>query len=166
VSGRFGELKIDGEQAVMTFVRHLPYPIEAVWAAIADPEQRACWLGQGSLDGRVGGQVATLPDDPPVPEHVKRMTGRILIWDPPHVLEHEWKQAIVEEGVVRYELTRDGTGTLLRFSHRGLGVRNAKGFMPGTHAYLDRLAAHLGGDPLPAWGERYREVATEYPAWT
>jgi hypothetical protein len=43
------------------------------------------------------------------------MTGRILVWDPPHVLEHEWKQPIVEDGVVRYELTTDGDGTLLRF---------------------------------------------------
>ena len=47
------------------------------------------------------------------------MTGRILVWDPPHVLEHEWKQPIVEDGVVRYELTADGDGTLLRFTHRG-----------------------------------------------
>jgi hypothetical protein len=29
------------------------------------------------------------------------MTGRTLMWDPPNVLEHEWKQPIVEDGVVR-----------------------------------------------------------------
>ena len=56
--------------------------------------------------------------------------------------------AIVEASVVRYELHPDGDGTLLRFTHRGLGVRNAAGFRPGTHAFLDRLEAHLAGDAL------------------
>jgi hypothetical protein len=86
------------------------------------------------------------------------MTGRILVWDPPHVLEHEWKQPIVEDGVVRYELSVDGDGTLLRFTHRGLGVRNASGFFGGTHAYLDRLEAYLSGDELPDWTTRRLEV--------
>ena len=70
------------------------------------------------------------------------MTGRIRVWDPPHVFEHEWNQQLLkdpEAGVVRYELSADGDGTLLRFTHRGLGVRNATGFLPGTHAFLDRL---------------------------
>ena len=95
---------------------------------------------------------------PPLPPERKRMTGRILVWDPPHVLEHEWKQPIVEDGVVRYELTADGDGTLLRFSHRGLGVRNASGFRGGTHAFLDRLEAYLAGDELPDWTIRRLEV--------
>jgi uncharacterized protein YndB with AHSA1/START domain len=165
VSDRFGELVIDGEGATMTFVRHLPYPIEAVWSAIADPEQRASWFGETTIEGRAGGTIEMVPHETPIPAEQKRMTGRILVWDPPHVLEHEWKQAIVEDGVVRYELVRDGEGTMLRFSHRGLGVRNAKGFMPGTHAFLDRLEAHLGSTSLPGWMERYREVAPHYPAW-
>ena len=84
------------------------------------------------------------------------MTGRILVWDPPHVLEHEWKQPIVEDGVVRYELTVDGIGTLLRFT--AYGVRNASGFFSGTHAYLDRLEAYLTGDELPDWTTRRLEV--------
>jgi hypothetical protein len=92
------------------------------------------------------------------------MTGRILVWDPPHVFEHEWHQPIVEPGVVRYELHPDGdAGTLLRFTHRGLGVPNATGFLPGTQAFLDRLEAHLAGDPLPNWAERYREIAGVSP---
>jgi uncharacterized protein YndB with AHSA1/START domain len=159
VNDRYGELVIDGEHAVISFVRHLPFPIEAVWSAIADPEQRAAWFGETLLDGRVGGVIDMLPTDPPVPDRAKRMTGRILVWDPPHVLEHEWKQAIVEDSVVRYELAHDGDGTVLKFSHRGLGVRNANGFVPGTHAFLDRLEAHLAGTPLPDWAQRYQEVA-------
>ncbi len=77
------------------------------------------------------------PPVPRCPSRRKRMTGRILVWDPPRVLEHEWKQPIVEDGVVRYELHPDGDGTLLRFSHRGLGVPQCVGF-PGWHARLSR----------------------------
>lgn len=161
MSDRYGKLAIDGQQAVLTFVRHLPYPIEAVWAAIADPEQRAAWFGETIVDGRVGGVIDMVPAETPVPVEQKRMTGRILVWDPPYVLEHEWRQAIVEDSVVRYELAREGEGTLLRFTHRGLGVRNAKQFTPGTHAFLDRLEAHLAGTGLPDWSRRYQEVAAE-----
>jgi hypothetical protein len=85
------------------------------------------------------------------------------VWDPPHVFEHEWNQRILqhtgEPSVVRYELQPDEDGTRLTFSHRGLGVRDAGGFRPGTHAYLDRLAAHLAGEPPPDWSTRYRQVA-------
>jgi uncharacterized protein YndB with AHSA1/START domain len=162
---RTGDLSIDGDRATMTFVRHLPYPIDAVWAAITDPAARADWFGVTALDPRVGGQIDMMPADPPAPPEHKRMTGRILVWDPPKVLEHEWNQNIVEAGVVRYELAEQGTGTVLTFTHRGLGVRNARGFLPGTHAYLDRLEAHLGGEPRPGWSERYQLVAPDYPAW-
>ncbi|MCP2168514.1 SRPBCC family protein [Goodfellowiella coeruleoviolacea] len=166
MSDRYGELSTDGEHAVISFVRRLPHPVEVVWAAITDPEQRAAWFGETSIDGRAGGVIDMVPADPPIPDRQKRMTGRILVWDPPHVLEHEWTQPIVEDSVVRYELERDGEGTVLRFSHRGLGVRNARGFTPGTHAFLDRLAAHLAGTELPGWAERYREVAAHYPSWS
>ena len=130
-----------------------PYPIATVWAALTDPAERAAWFGETVIDGRTGGTIEMVAAEPPAAVEAKRMTGRILVWDPPHVLEHEWRQRIVEDGVVRYELAEDGTGTLLTFTHRGLSVRNAKGFIPGTHAFLDRLEAHLSGaapGPAPA----------------
>jgi uncharacterized protein YndB with AHSA1/START domain len=154
-----GLLTVEGDRAVLTFERRLPYPIEAVWSAITDPLERKCWLGETTIDPREGGIIQMMPSGPPLPPEAKRMTGRILVWDPPHVLEHEWKQSIVEDGVVRYELIADGTATLLRFSHRGLSLPNARGFLPGTHAFLDRLAAHLAGEQLPNWSARYAEIA-------
>lgn len=157
-----GTLTVDGEQATLTFRRRLAHPIEAVWAALTDPAQRAAWFGATELDGRVGGTIEMDPDDPPVPPQVKHLSGRILVWDPPRVLEHEWRQAIVEPGVVRYELTADGEATILTFTHRGLSPRNARGFIPGTHAYLDRLTAHLAGAPIPPWSARYAELNPAY----
>jgi uncharacterized protein YndB with AHSA1/START domain len=158
MTGREGKLTIDGDRAVLKFERRLSFPIEAVWAAITDPDERVKWFGATKIDGREGGAIDMVADGPPLPPERKRMTGRILVCDPPHVLEHEWKQPIVEDGVVRYELTTDGDGTLLRFSHRGLGVRNAAGFRGGTHAFLDRLEAHLAGADLPEWTVRRLEI--------
>jgi hypothetical protein len=33
------------------------------------------------------------------------------------------------------------------------------------HAFLDRLAAHLNGEKLPDWMERYEAVQGSYPSW-
>ncbi|MCV7225202.1 SRPBCC family protein [Mycolicibacterium komossense] len=164
MTGSAGRLTIEGELAILTFERWLPYPIESVWAAITDPAERARWMGVTTIDAREGGQITMIPDGPPFAADNKRMTGDITVWDPPHIFEHVWKQRILETpSVVRYELNPDDSnppGTRLRFTHRGLGVRNAGGFRPGTHAYLDRLVAYLAGEPVPDWSTRYQEVAT------
>ncbi|MGV0790982.1 SRPBCC family protein [Mycolicibacterium sp. XJ1819] len=163
MTGRTGRLTIEGDRAVLTFQRRLRFPVDAVWSAITDPAHRNEWMGHTTIDPREGGMIETMPDGPPAPPDMKRMTGRIRVWDPPFVFEHEWHQRVIDDGnensVVRYELRPDGDGTLLTFTHRGLGIPNAEGFLPGTHAYLDRLEAHLADDPLPGWAERYQEVA-------
>jgi uncharacterized protein YndB with AHSA1/START domain len=155
---REGRLTVEGDKAVLNFERRLPFPIDVVWSAITDPAEREQWFGVTTIDARAGGEIEMVATGPPLPPDRKRMTGRILVWDPPHVLEHEWKQPIVEDGVVRYELSTDGDGTLLRFSHRGLGVRNASGFRGGTHAFLDRLEAYLAGEQLPDWASRRKDI--------
>ena len=161
-----GTVTVNGSYATLTFERRLPFPIDRVWAAITDTAERAQWLGTTHIED---GSIIIEPEDPPAPPEAKRVTGRILTWQPPAdghaVFEHEWQQRIVEDSVVRYELKADGDTTLLTFTHRGLSERNALGFVPGTHAFLDRLQAHLTGEELPGWSERYAEVAPRYPAW-
>ncbi|MEX7468184.1 SRPBCC family protein [Mycobacterium adipatum] len=154
-----GRVSVDGDHAVLRFERRLPYPVEQVWIAITDPDHRAKWMGRSIIDARQGGTIETVASGPPLPPERKRMTGRILVWDPPHVFEHEWLQPIVEPGVVRYELTADGAGTVLRLSHRGLSAPNANGFRTGTHAFLDRLEALLAGEPLPNWAQRVQAIS-------
>ncbi|MQA88402.1 MAG: ATPase [Streptosporangiales bacterium] len=155
-------MTIDGERATLSYERRLPYPIEAVWAALTEPEQRAAWFGATTIDGRAGGTIEMVAVGPPAPPERRRMTGRIVAWDPPYVLEHEWKQQDVGESVVRYELVADGDATILRFTHRGLRARDARGYAPGEHAFLDRLGAFLDGSELPNWGERYANVQPAY----
>jgi uncharacterized protein YndB with AHSA1/START domain len=171
VDDRLGRLNVRGDSATMTFRRRLPYPIDAVWAAITDPLQRGAWFGTTTIEPRTGGTITMMPEDPPAAPEAKQMTGHILAWQPPSdtgtgtraaVFEHEWRQRIVEDGVVRYELSEDGNGTVLVFVHSGLSVRNAQGFIPGTHAFLDRLAAHLAAEEIPDWGRLYDRLAPVY----
>ena len=167
MTSRTGTIIRDGETATIRFERRLPYPIEAVWTALTDPAQRGRWLGPTTIDPRLGGRIETVAEGPPVPPQHRSIAGRILAWDPPRLFEHEWHQSIIGETVVRYELQADGDGTLLRFSHSGLRPRDAEGFIPGTHAYLDRLQALLGSTPLPVWTDRYAEVQPVYGgAWS
>lgn len=161
-SSRNGVVTVDGDTVTLTFVRRLRHSVADVWEALTDPERRAAWFGSMTIDPRQGGPYEMVADGPPVPPAMRRVTGRVLVWDPPRVLELEWNQGIIGETVVRYELTPDGDETILTFIHSGLSPSNGQGFVPGQHAYLDRLEAHLDGEPLPDWATRYGEVQGEY----
>lgn len=130
-----GTLILEGGTATLRFERRLPHPIETVWAAITEPGARARWFGPSRIDSRPGGLIDTAPDDPPVPEAMKRVQGRILTRDPPHVFEHEWIQPIVEPGVVRYDLRADGEATILTLTAPGPGPGHGARVHP-RHACL------------------------------
>lgn len=157
-----GTIVVSGEVALIAFERRLRHPVETVWAALADPEERAAWLGAGTLEHREGGRVALMTGPEGRPDQQRLMSGRVLMWDPPRVLEHEWVQPGLDTSIVRYELEPDAGGTILRLTHRRSVTPVATGGRAGWHAYLDRLAAHLNGDPVPAWSVRRAEVEDAY----
>jgi uncharacterized protein YndB with AHSA1/START domain len=160
---------VEGDLATVEFRRRFSHPPETVGRALTDPREVAGWyLATGRIDPRLGGRVELVAG----PSHLQ-VTGEVLAWDPPQLLEHEWKVAprpelpAGENAVIRWELRADEVGTLLHLTHRNLSRRTAIGFAPGTHAFLDRLAAHLDGAPLPDWSPRYGQVAPQYPpGWT
>ncbi len=161
-----GTVTTDSQGATIAFERRYPHPIETVWAALIDSEQLGRWLGKASIEGREGGEIVIEAGPEDVPLEVRRTTGRVLVWNPPHVLEYEWHQAIIEDSTLRFELTAEGDATLLKLTHRWLSERNANGFIPGWHAFLDRLEALLSGRTIPNWGERYAQVQSSYgQAW-
>ena len=157
-----GTIAITGDIAVIAFERRLEHPVEDVWAALTQQGEREAWLGPGTIEPYVGGQVAIRTGPGGQPERQRLMSGRVLAWEPPHVLEHEWIQPGIEVSVVRYELEPDGGGTILRLTHRRSIAPAATGGRAGWHAYLDRLAAHLDGLPMPGWAERRAEVQDAY----
>lgn len=164
-----GTVVVEDNRAAICFERRYPHPVEVVWTALTEPSELAEWLGHAHIEGRVGGSVLIEAGPAHIPVEHRRVTGRVLVWDPPRVLEYEWRQKIVEESTLRFELEPDGAGTILRLTHRWLSVPNAGGFIPGWHAYLDRLDALLGGTAVPDWSARYGELRPLYAenqTWT
>ncbi len=163
--GPTGAILEEGEKATLVFRRRLSRPPEAVWRALTDPAELSKWyMTTATIDGRKGGTIDFVSG----PAHL-HVTGIILAWDPPRVFEHEWRvqpRAELESGedaIIRWELKREGEGTLLHLEHRALNRMTALGFAPGTHAFLDRLEARLGHQPMPGWQQRYEQVAPSYP---
>jgi uncharacterized protein YndB with AHSA1/START domain len=157
------------DTATLVFERVLHHTPEQVWEALSTPEGLKEWLlcVEARIDGRVGGTIEMVSG----PARY-RSTGKILAWDPPRLLEYEWKVAPVpemphgENAVFRYELTPLSDSTRLLVTYRRITKRTAPGFLPGTHAFLDRLEAQLDGAPLPDWMIRFTEARTQYPEWT
>ncbi len=164
-----GHVTIEGEMATLRFERLLPHAPEHVWEAIATPEGLREWLlcVEAKIEGRVGGTIELVSGPPRY-----RSTGKILSWDPPRLLEYEWKVAPVpempegENAIFRYELVAERGSTRLFVTYRKITRRTAPGFLPGLHAFLDRLEAQLDGRPLPAFMTRFDELRAEYPEWS
>ena len=161
-----GRVSFEGDRAILTFQSRLAHPPEAVWDALTDPAHLSSWyMMLAAVDGRRGGYIDF--SGGPGQFHV---TGRILEWDPPRVLEYEWKirprpgMPSGEDAVVRWELVRDGQDTVLTLIHRNVTRQTAAGVTPATHVLLERLAALLDGRPMPDMKHRFAEVQGLYSA--
>ena len=137
------------------FDRTLPATPDIVWRAITDPAEIAEWMDRTDIEPRVGGALTVHFEGSPV-------TGTILVWEPPHELEYSWIIDGEIESVVRFELEPVADGTRLRLWHRALPPEQELGYAPGWHAYLDRLSAHIAGDSMPDWAERFTTLRPEY----
>ena len=160
-----GAIAYAGALATLTFKRRLPHPPEIVWRAITDPKQLSSWyMMKATVEGHVGGSIEFRGA-----RGRYRVTGRILRWEPPQVLEYEWKigprpeMPDGEDAVVRWELVREGEGTLLTLTHRNVTRATASGIAPATHVLLDRLGALLDGRQMPDMNRRFAEVQGSYP---
>jgi uncharacterized protein YndB with AHSA1/START domain len=170
VSGerRKGKLSLEDGVVSLVFERLLPHSPKDVWDAIATPEGLREWLmcTEAKIDGRVGGRIELVSG--PASYH---STGKILVWQPPRALEYEWKVKPVpemprgEDATFRYDLEPRGASTLLTVTYRRLTLESARGFLPGVHAFLDRLEAQLDGAPVPDWLARFGQLRGEYPEW-
>jgi uncharacterized protein YndB with AHSA1/START domain len=166
---RKGTLFDDAEYATLTFQRRYRHTPQQVWDAIATAEGLREWLicTHAVIDGRVGGRFNLVSGPPKY-----RSTGKILVWEPPRLLEYEWNIDPVpemprgERAIFRYELTSEGDWTHMLVTYRRLTKSTARGFLPGLHVFLDRLEAQLDGRVQPEWMQRFGEMRAEYPEWS
>jgi uncharacterized protein YndB with AHSA1/START domain len=134
------------------FERSYPRPVQIVWAALTEPERLSDWMGVSHVEPRVGGRLDTIQDS------AAPSSGKVLVWDPPKVLEFSWSNKDAPDSVVRYELMPDGaSGTRMVFTQHGLLPGRSALMMPGWQWLFDRLANVLEGQPGTrsgkSWGD-------------
>lgn len=169
-SSPMGKVTFEDERATIEFERYYGYPVQKIWEALTDNSQLSSWfLSKVRMEGGPGGFVESWFGFPTF--HV---TGKIRIWNPPHILEHEWNiepsQALPEGefSVMRWELEEKGVGTVLRLTHRNLtrqtisGLRTGLDPAPAEHLILERLEVYLSSSGLKDMQIRMSELMAEY----
>jgi uncharacterized protein YndB with AHSA1/START domain len=151
-----GVFKRRDDHIDVRFERQYPRPVETVWSALTDPARLADWMGISHIEPRVGGRFDLMI------EGGHPMTGRVLVWEPPQILEFTWSNTHAPDSVVRYELAPEGDGTLLIFTHKGMPYENSALMLPGWHAYFARLGSLLDGAVPPRAKPGWREMQAIY----
>jgi len=151
-----GTVERHGDLVDLHYERRYPRPVETVWAALTDPARLADWVGVARVEPHVGGRYELFIDDP------RPMTGRILTWQPPRLLEFTWDTGEAPPSMVRCELLADGDGTRLIFTHKGIGFVWIGLVLPGWHIHLERMTSLMSGRALPLDRKRWRELQAIY----
>ncbi len=155
-----GTVECTGERYTLRLSRVIAAPLERVWRAIIEPAEIAKWLGATvTHDARVDGRMRVDW------EGTYLAGGRILAFEPPHLVEYEWDTLPERDSnsVVRFELREASAGTELTLIHRDMTPDDAPLNSAGWHAHLDALEAVLAGDKLD-WRARSEELQSSYQA--
>jgi uncharacterized protein YndB with AHSA1/START domain len=140
----------------MRFERRYPRAIEKVWSALTDPARLQDWMGAAFVEPRAGGRYELMLDGP------NPMIGHIVTWEPPHVLEFTWRNAHAPDSVARYELSRDGDGACVIFTHKGAPFANRALMLPGWHFFFERLGGLLAEGAVRQSRHGWRELQAIY----
>ena len=126
---------------------HIDAPQETVFKYLVDPDLIKRWQPVDILDARIGGKFQMSRGE-------WIAVGDIVELDPPKVIAYTWDWKNAPLGVptiVKFELSKDGDGTLVRLTHIGIpDAERAKNHEEGWTYYAKRLKiAAEGGDPGP-----------------
>ncbi len=160
-----GTLRQQGERHCLRFERFLSHSPDKVWRAITEDDELAAWFPARIVGAREPGAALRFifpPKPGQVPadsaEEGVTMTGKMLAFDPPRVLEYLW-----DDDVLRWKLEPRPGGTLLTFTHtfddKGRGARDAAGW----DICFASLAARLEGRTRqPFTTERHEALFAHY----
>jgi hypothetical protein len=113
-------------------------------------------MGESYVEPFVGGRYETMLDG------IKPMRGRVRIWEPPTLLEYDFRNGHAPASVARWELSPAEAGTRVVFHHRGMPYVNANLMLPGWHVYLGRLGRSLDGAPPGDFNLEWRPMQDIY----
>jgi uncharacterized protein YndB with AHSA1/START domain len=138
------------------------YPVDAdtLWSYLTTKDGLSRWIA----DGEIGPERVHLVfhDNPDYP-----ITGTILVWEPPHVVELEWNggPSQPEGSVVRFELTPADDGTRLLLTHSRITRPDAApDFAAGWHFHLDTLQSVALGTEPPSDRATWDDLRAHYAA--
>jgi uncharacterized protein YndB with AHSA1/START domain len=171
-----------GEHHSLRFERRLAHPPERVWRALTDNADLACWFPAQIHGERAAGArlCFQFPDEPgpevddemrelmltaqqqaqelPAEAAPDPMTGQLLVFDPPRVLEFSWG-----EETLRFELEGQGGGTRLVFTHTFTDLAKSARDASGWEVCFDALDNYLAGlPPAPFTMDRFEELFASY----
>jgi len=141
----------------LRFVRWYPQPIEKVWAALTQPDRLADWLAAAEVEPRRGGAFRLHWQ---VQDH--RMTGVIVVCEPPTHLAWTWPDPQHPNSVVSWRLAPENSGTRVTFTQDALPASVLPDVATGWHTHLEGLPEAAAGRSAPWRADREREIATLY----
>ena len=155
-----GAVRRVGDRYELRLVRDIARPVEKVWAALTIPERIADWLGEATVELRVGGRyVIQLRGEPNFIE------GIITACSPPRVLEYNWTNADGGPSIVRLDLTPEGQACRLVFTQTQMVGRRLIDTASGWHDFLDLIPVAADGVRAEHDHERWRATDDRYQAW-
>ena len=135
--------------------RVLDAPVETVWRYITEAELRQQWF-MGGTDANGVGEFDLVvdhdklsADEVPYPKENECYRGsvwheKVLRFEPPRLLETTFQGG--KNGIVTYELIRDGERTRLVLTHRGITTDTGfQGFGGGWNSHMTVLQERLAG---------------------
>jgi uncharacterized protein YndB with AHSA1/START domain len=152
---------LDDGRRRLEFQRSWPDPIDAVWAALTEPDRLARWIGVYEGERRTGG-TGTFAMTQEEGEAAGQPTT-IVECDPPRRLVIEWPEARGQMERIDLDLWREDARTVLRFVQLFPAATDVVDWALGWHWYLDKLSAEIeGGTPPTDWDAFVREVGAAY----
>jgi uncharacterized protein YndB with AHSA1/START domain len=149
---------------LLSFERRLAHPPARVWEALTRPAELIAWWGDAQVELAEGGrfEVRWLNTD----EHgnTAEMHATIVKLEPERLLVLDGDI----HGLLRWELTPDGDGTLLSFrSTLDLEPEFRTKVPAGWHFHLDALDRHLAGGrtdlaDVEGWEPIHEAYAAKY----
>jgi uncharacterized protein YndB with AHSA1/START domain len=150
-----GTLERRDDHQVIRFERRLAHPVERVWGALTEPDQIAAWLALAELELEEGGRVELRWQNHDEEGNTAVARGTVSALDPPRLLEFDTDI----HGRLRWELARDGDGTLLAFTAEAqLPEDYELEVLSGWHIHLDHLEEVLDGGSIdwPNWDRAHK----------
>lgn len=152
---------------VLRFERMLAHPVAKVWAALTDPAECACWLGDLGVDLVQHGPFALSADGEKIANGIVTEL-RAPDGEGAAVVEYTWHASFSDVGsaVIRWELRPVGDRTRLILTQTAASADFLAEGAAGWHGFLDQLAQALTGEDgvadQVAWRARRARYSTTF----